>query len=708
MLNLDRLTVRKKLLFPNITYVFIIGLVVFLTYISSKNSQTLTQELSDKQLLQHRLHTYAKSMKDYVHDEIAFSEVTAAFKNITSCSLNTTTTNELSKTFNQAGELKKLKEENNTISSQMQALVDNSALQSNTYIKETALKLADSVGRNSVSTMERMVIIGANINTVSNLTTINLFNQMKSNATVKEKLLSFIDTLMVNVERDIKNLENTPFAQLPVMAYENNKKIKELTLSYIANSESIQTKEQEILGEINRIVEKANSDLMSSTESAFSTIATALFILLGMISLFVIIGITLTLFISSDMKMAIIQIVENSKQIAKGNISLKQIDRKKLDLVLKRKDELGDIGRAFETLTTYVNGKADTIHNFAKGDISEELSLASELDFFGQNIQEMSTGLNQMISKAGIISTQVASSAENLSSASGSLSDGSQKQAAALEEISASIVDLTHKTEKNTKHASGAHNLAQTAKEASEQGTTEITEMTTAITDISNSSEAIAKINDTIESIAFQTNLLALNAAVEAARAGQAGKGFAVVADEVRSLAGRSAKAAKETTALIANSTSKVQKGIEIVEKTAVSFNKIHDLIIEISSLIGTISEESGEQNSDIHSIESRLEEIETVLQQNAAHSEETAAASEELSSQADHLQTLLNNFKLHPNFRTKEEKKNTPTPLKPTPPLTKPTPPLREQTPPIKKDTPETDHDVEAHHISNEDYGKY
>ena len=103
---------------------------------------------------------------------------------------------------------------------------------------------------------------------------------------------------------------------------------------------------------------------------------------------------------------------------------------------------------------------------------------------------------------------------------------------------------------------------------------------------IKQSSADIAKIIKVIDEIAFQTNLLALNAAVEAARAGQHGRGFAVVAAEVRNLAGRSAKAAQETSELIVGSSKRVEAGVEVSNQAREAFDKIADDIAQVTDLV--------------------------------------------------------------------------------------------------------------------------
>ncbi|MDP4536523.1 PAS domain S-box protein [Alkalimonas collagenimarina] len=85
------------------------------------------------------------------------------------------------------------------------------------------------------------------------------------------------------------------------------------------------------------------------------------------------------------------------------------------------------------------------------------------------------------------------------------------------------------------------------------------------------SSQQVASIITTINSIAAQTNLLALNAAIEAARAGEAGRGFAVVADEVRTLAGQSAKSSQEIDRLVMETSERVRQLAESLKRLSES-----------------------------------------------------------------------------------------------------------------------------------------
>ena len=225
--------------------------------------------------------------------------------------------------------------------------------------------------------------------------------------------------------------------------------------------------------------------------------------------------------------------------------------------------------------------------------------------------------------------------ASTVAEVSQSMADGASRQAASLEESSASLHEMASMTQRNTESAQSAKTLAAEARSTADAGARDMSAMKSAMSAIQVSSMEISKIIKTIDEIAFQTNILALNAAVEAARAGEAGAGFAVVAEEVRSLAQRSAQAARETATKIADASSKSEQGVSISGQVAASLDGIVERIRQLDEMVGGIAQASIEQSEGITQLNQAVAGMDQITQSNAALAEQSASAAQEMQTQA-------------------------------------------------------------------------
>jgi hypothetical protein len=239
-------------------------------------------------------------------------------------------------------------------------------------------------------------------------------------------------------------------------------------------------------------------------------------------------------------------------------------------------------------------------------------------------------------------SQHIQEAASQVASSSNSLAQGASEQAASLEETSAATEEITAMTRKNASNSQSAANVMTTVDRYVKDGNHTLGQMQQSMSEINASSDKISKIIKAIDEIAFQTNILALNAAVEAARAGEAGMGFAVVADEVRNLAQRSAQAAKDTAALIAESIEKSGEGSERLQKVTEVILAITGSSAEVKTLVDQVNLGSQEQARGVEQISKAVSKVEQLTQSTAAASEEGASASVELLAQSEALKDVV------------------------------------------------------------------
>jgi len=267
---------------------------------------------------------------------------------------------------------------------------------------------------------------------------------------------------------------------------------------------------------------------------------------------------------------------------------------------------------------------------------------------------ETADGLNTTVGNLQVLIGNIVGAVDAISTAAKEISAGNsdlsvrtEEQASSLEETAASIEQFTATAQQNTDSAKQANRLGQSASEIAQRGGEIVNASAATMLEIRDSSRKIGDIISVIEGIAFQTNILALNAAVEAARAGEQGKGFAVVATEVRALALRTSQAAKEISALIRESASKVEHGTSQAEKAGQSMTEIMAAISSLSTIVAGISSASAEQTIGIEQVNKAVAQMDEVTQQNAALVEQAAAAAESLEEQSHQLQQQVSTFKL-------------------------------------------------------------
>ncbi|MCI8510476.1 MAG: methyl-accepting chemotaxis protein [Lachnospiraceae bacterium] len=340
-----------------------------------------------------------------------------------------------------------------------------------------------------------------------------------------------------------------------------------------------------------------------------------------------------------------------AQTLEQGDLGLEQ--HQTMMVGIDSNDEIGVLSQSFDKtisrLRNYIGEISNILGAIAGGDLTTHITKEYVGDFasirtsLNDILQKLNNTMGQIVTSAEYVS----GGAEQMSTASQALSQGSIEQTGAVAYLEKTIRSVTESVKQTAETAQHAREQVGGMGSQLAEGNEKMQEMITAMREIANSSNEIEKIIKTIEDIAFQTNILALNAAVEAARAGTAGKGFAVVADEVRNLAAKSAEASQSTSVLIGRSIAAVNQGTQIADATAKQLGNVMAGAHGIVETINGIAADAQTQAQAVEQIQDQIGQITSVVQTNSSTAEESAATSQELSAQANVLRQLVKTFHL-------------------------------------------------------------
>jgi methyl-accepting chemotaxis protein len=216
------------------------------------------------------------------------------------------------------------------------------------------------------------------------------------------------------------------------------------------------------------------------------------------------------------------------------------------------------------------------------------------------HLESLVHGFEQKVAQlVGVLSssaTELEATAQSMTGTAGHTSERAVAVASAAAEASASVQTVAAAAEQLSSSISEISRQVGKSAKVAEHAVQEAHRTDTVVQALATGAQKIGEVVSLITSIAGQTNLLALNATIEAARAGDAGKGFAVVASEVKGLANQTARATDEIGTQIGQMQMATREAVEAIQGIARIINEIS----EISTAIASAVEEQGAATAEI------------------------------------------------------------------------------------------------------------
>ena len=236
---------------------------------------------------------------------------------------------------------------------------------------------------------------------------------------------------------------------------------------------------------------------------------------------------------------------------------------------------------------------------------------------------------------------------QELTSSQGDFSHRTETAASNLEEVSASLEQLSTSVSSTAHNAGEAAGFMGSVRQRAGQSFEAMSGVGAMVQAMAEDARKTQKIATAIQEIADRTDLLSLNAAIEAAKAGEKGTGFGVLAREIRLLAERTTKEAGEATDILMGLFEGTQAARKECEKSTTLINTLDSDVQEAADRVSQIADAVKEQDEACRQISHAIEELSAHVEETASMGEEITSISEDLSKKSKEVEKSIESFAL-------------------------------------------------------------
>ena len=300
---------KTKITLPHLFYVVLMALVGWHFFHFTRTAALLNQEQRLLGEADAAVQGLMRSSEAFLDQTLGYDAMAAALDQAAERLRAAGQTIDLAPVRAQFDHLQQVMARNDAIDGEITTLTQSSIKNSNDYIQQACARLSDARTSASVSVLERMVIVGANVNTSSNYEIQVRFAKLRERLDAQAGLLELLERLMKNVEQDVQNLAGTPFAQLPVQARAANLKVKALALEYIRNAGELGKAKGQVRDGLARMMASFDESTAQGSSRLFARIREIFLSLLIALTLVAGAGVTVGLWVSGSLGWALERII---------------------------------------------------------------------------------------------------------------------------------------------------------------------------------------------------------------------------------------------------------------------------------------------------------------------------------------------------------------------------------------------------------------